>query len=160
MRPTTLGLVLLAMLLGCAAGAFFAGRLADRMGRRFIMRIAAVGFIIMFTIPLGLVGSAAGLLLTHTTISVVVLIGLGATAVVGTHMRKTFLPDRNQGDFSVHLELPAGTPVASRSPVVPVRTASLQQLVLVLELLFHSVDQPFPAFVLNHAAELAFVVLH
>jgi SP family sugar:H+ symporter-like MFS transporter len=34
------------MLLGCAAGAFFAGRLADRYGRRFIMRVAAVFFII------------------------------------------------------------------------------------------------------------------
>ncbi len=34
------------MLLGCAAGAFFAGRLADSYGRRFIMRIAAVAFII------------------------------------------------------------------------------------------------------------------
>jgi SP family sugar:H+ symporter-like MFS transporter len=34
------------MLLGCAAGAFFAGRLADRYGRRYIMRIAAVFFIV------------------------------------------------------------------------------------------------------------------
>ena len=34
------------MLLGCAFGAFFAGRLADRMGRRFILRIAAVLFIV------------------------------------------------------------------------------------------------------------------
>ena len=34
------------MLLGCAAGAFFAGRLADRFGRRSIMRVAAVFFII------------------------------------------------------------------------------------------------------------------
>lgn len=34
------------MLLGCAAGAFFAGRLADRFGRRFIMRFAAVFFIV------------------------------------------------------------------------------------------------------------------
>ena len=34
------------MLLGCAVGAFFAGRLADRFGRRFIMRIAAVFFIV------------------------------------------------------------------------------------------------------------------
>ena len=32
--------------------------------------------VIMFTIPLGLIGSALGLLLTGTTISVVVLIGL------------------------------------------------------------------------------------
>ena len=34
------------MLLGCAAGAYFAGRLADRHGRRFIMRVAAVFFIV------------------------------------------------------------------------------------------------------------------
>jgi SP family sugar:H+ symporter-like MFS transporter len=34
------------MLLGCAAGAFFAGRLADRHGRRFILRVAAVFFIV------------------------------------------------------------------------------------------------------------------
>jgi len=34
------------MLLGCAAGAYFAGRLADRFGRRSIMRIAAVLFIV------------------------------------------------------------------------------------------------------------------
>ena len=34
------------MLLGCAAGAFVAGRLADRFGRRFIMRVAAAFFIV------------------------------------------------------------------------------------------------------------------
>jgi len=34
------------MLLGCAAGAFFAGQLADRYGRRSIMRIAAAFFIV------------------------------------------------------------------------------------------------------------------
>ncbi|MCO4811963.1 MAG: sugar porter family MFS transporter [Gammaproteobacteria bacterium] len=34
------------MLLGCAIGAFFAGRLADRRGRRSIMRLAAMLFII------------------------------------------------------------------------------------------------------------------
>ncbi|MDH3420586.1 MAG: MFS transporter, partial [Gammaproteobacteria bacterium] len=34
------------MLLGCAVGAYFAGRLADRHGRRFIMRVAAVFFIV------------------------------------------------------------------------------------------------------------------
>ena len=34
------------MLLGCAVGAYFAGRLADRLGRRTIMRIAALFFIV------------------------------------------------------------------------------------------------------------------
>jgi SP family sugar:H+ symporter-like MFS transporter len=34
------------MLLGCAIGAFFAGRMADRFGRRSIMRVAAVFFLI------------------------------------------------------------------------------------------------------------------
>ena len=34
------------MLLGCAVGAFFAGRLADRFGRRAIMRVAALLFIV------------------------------------------------------------------------------------------------------------------
>ena len=34
------------MLLGCAVGAFFAGRLADRFGRRGIMRVAAACFIV------------------------------------------------------------------------------------------------------------------
>jgi hydrophobic/amphiphilic exporter-1 (mainly G- bacteria), HAE1 family len=40
-----------------------------------------------------------------------VLVVLIVTIWLGAGMRKTFLPDRNQGDFSVHLELPAGTPV-------------------------------------------------
>lgn len=34
------------MLLGCAAGAFFAGRLADRYGRRVLLQVSAVLFII------------------------------------------------------------------------------------------------------------------
>jgi SP family sugar:H+ symporter-like MFS transporter len=34
------------MLLGCAVGAFFAGRFADRHGRRFVLRVAAVFFIV------------------------------------------------------------------------------------------------------------------
>ncbi len=34
------------MLLGCAVGAFFAGRMADRFGRRGILRIAAVLFVV------------------------------------------------------------------------------------------------------------------
>ena len=35
-----------AILIGCAVGAFAAGRLADRLGRRGVMRIAAILFLI------------------------------------------------------------------------------------------------------------------
>ena len=34
------------MLLGCAVGAFFAGRLADKFGRRTLLLVAAVFFIV------------------------------------------------------------------------------------------------------------------
>jgi len=40
------GLSVASMLVGCAFGAYFAGRLADRFGRRSIMRVAAILFII------------------------------------------------------------------------------------------------------------------
>ncbi|MDY0111120.1 MAG: efflux RND transporter permease subunit [Candidatus Krumholzibacteria bacterium] len=40
-----------------------------------------------------------------------VLVALGLTAWLSADLRRTFLPERNQGDFSLHLELPPGTPV-------------------------------------------------
>ncbi len=46
-----------------------------------------------------------------------VLLALGLTAWLGSDLRRTFLPDRNQGDFSLHLELPAGTPVEGTGEV-------------------------------------------
>jgi HAE1 family hydrophobic/amphiphilic exporter-1 len=39
------------------------------------------------------------------------LVGMIAAAVVGFEMRKSFLPERNRGDFTLALELPAGTPL-------------------------------------------------
>ncbi len=48
---------------------------------------------------------------------VLAVIALVGTGWLGMGMRKTFLPDRNQGDFSVHLELPAGTPVEGAGDV-------------------------------------------
>ncbi len=55
-----------------------------------------------------------------------VVLGLGATVWIGSGMRKTFLPDRNQGDFSVHLELPAGTPVEGAGEIAADLAAFLQ----------------------------------
>jgi HAE1 family hydrophobic/amphiphilic exporter-1 len=55
---------------------------------------------------------ALPVVLDHKAVFLLLVIaGLAATGFVGYGMRKTFLPDRNRGDFSVHLELPAGTPV-------------------------------------------------
>ena len=45
------------MLLGCAAGAFFAGRLADAFGRRTLLQIAAVFFVVS-ALGSGLAGSS------------------------------------------------------------------------------------------------------
>src|SRR5580658_4142369 len=44
--PAALGLTVASALLGAAAGALVAGRLADRFGRLFPMRLAAVLFIV------------------------------------------------------------------------------------------------------------------
>jgi HAE1 family hydrophobic/amphiphilic exporter-1 len=55
-----------------------------------------------------------------------VVIVLGTTIWIGSGMRKTFLPDRNQGDFSVHLELPAGTPVEGAGEIAAELAAFLQ----------------------------------
>ncbi len=44
--PKALGLIVSSILLGCAVGAFAAGRLADQLGRRGVMLIAAVLFVI------------------------------------------------------------------------------------------------------------------
>jgi MFS transporter, SP family, sugar:H+ symporter len=40
------GFNIASMLLGCAAGAFFAGNMADKIGRKYTLLIAAVAFVI------------------------------------------------------------------------------------------------------------------
>ncbi|HOX25692.1 MAG TPA: efflux RND transporter permease subunit [Candidatus Krumholzibacteria bacterium] len=56
----------------------------------------------------------------------VIVVLLVVTAWLGAGMRKTFLPDRNQGDFSVHLELPAGTPVEATGAIASELAAFVQ----------------------------------
>ncbi len=48
----------------------------------------------------------------------VLCIGLVAAGVAGVEMRRTFLPDRNQGDFILAIELPAGTPLEETESAV------------------------------------------
>ncbi|MCK4302766.1 MAG: efflux RND transporter permease subunit [Candidatus Eisenbacteria sp.] len=56
---------------------------------------------------------------------VVVMVAAGWT---GVEMRKTFLPDRNQGDFTVALELPAGTPLEQTEKTAATISSFLAQM--------------------------------
>jgi MFS family permease len=68
-----IGFEVASMLLGCAAGAFFAGRLADRWGRRAVLIIAAVLFLL----------SAIGAGAAQSSLAFVVARVLGGFAVGG-----------------------------------------------------------------------------
>jgi SP family sugar:H+ symporter-like MFS transporter len=58
LSETTLGLTVSSLLIGCAAGSFLAGRLADVWGRRNVMMLAALAFLISALIAGG--ASSAG----------------------------------------------------------------------------------------------------
>ncbi len=66
-----IGLEVASMLVGCAFGAFFAGRLGDRMGRRGVLIIAAVMFLL----------SAIGAGAAHTSLAFVIARVVGGIAV-------------------------------------------------------------------------------
>ena len=68
-----LGFEVASMLLGCAIGAFFAGRLADRWGRRSVLIIAAALFLV----------SALGAGAAWSSASVIVARVFGGFAVGG-----------------------------------------------------------------------------
>ena len=42
---------------------------------------------------------------------VLLLVGLGAAGWMGSQMRAAFMPDRTRGDFTLAMEMPAGTPL-------------------------------------------------
>ena len=80
------------MLLGCAVGAYFAGRLADRFGRRFIMRVAAVFFIVSAW------GSgAAGGSLEFVVYRVIGGLAVGAASVLAPAYISEVAPARYRG---------------------------------------------------------------
>jgi HAE1 family hydrophobic/amphiphilic exporter-1 len=50
--------------------------------------------------------------LDHKTLFLVVLlVGMAVASVIGWNLTKSFMPARNRGDFTLALELPAGTPL-------------------------------------------------
>ncbi|WP_239126247.1 sugar porter family MFS transporter [Catellatospora bangladeshensis] len=77
LNPVALGLVVSAALLGCAVGAWFAGPLADRLGRVRVMVIAAALFLVS-AIGSGLAFSAVDL----TFWRVIGGFGVGAASVI------------------------------------------------------------------------------
>ncbi|WCT73103.1 sugar porter family MFS transporter [Sphingomonas naphthae] len=71
------GLNVGAILIGCAVGSFLAGRLADRMGRRRVMQIAAILFIVS-ALGAGAAGGSATFILARFIGG----IGVGAASVL------------------------------------------------------------------------------
>jgi len=83
------------MLLGCAVGAYFAGRMADRFGRRSIMRVAAICFIISAW------GSgAAGASLEFVVYRVLGGLAVGAASVLAPAYISEVAPARYRGSLA------------------------------------------------------------
>jgi len=59
---------------------------------------------------------------------VALVIGLLLAGWVGLDMRKSFMPDRNRGDFTVALELPAGTPLEKTQETAAELSAFLSEM--------------------------------
>ncbi|MBV6418750.1 MAG: D-xylose-proton symporter [Steroidobacteraceae bacterium] len=89
------GLNVGAILLGCAAGAYFAGRLADRIGRRTVMMIAAVLF---FASALG--AGAAGSSAMFIIARIVGGLGVGAASVLSPVYISEVTPAEIRGRLS------------------------------------------------------------
>ncbi|MBV6424460.1 MAG: D-xylose-proton symporter [Steroidobacteraceae bacterium] len=89
------GLNVGAILLGCAAGAFLAGRLADRIGRRGVMMIAAVMFLAS-----ALVAGAAGSSAVFIFARIVGGLGVGAASVLSPVYISEVTPAHIRGRLS------------------------------------------------------------
>lgn len=93
--PGNLGLVASSILPGCAAGAFMAGRLADTMGRRKTMQIAAILFIVS-----ALITGAAGSALIFAIARFCAGLAVGAASVLSPAYISEVSPARLRGRLS------------------------------------------------------------
>ena len=89
------GLAVSALLLGCAVGAFSAGRLSDRLGRRRVMIFAAALFI-LGALTAGAAGSAAAFFCARFAGG----LGVGAASVVTPAYISEVTPARLRGRFA------------------------------------------------------------
>jgi MFS transporter, SP family, sugar:H+ symporter len=95
LEPSNLGLVASSLLPGCALGAFAAGRLADMIGRRNVMQLAAVLFIVSALIT-GAAGSATIFAIARFFAGAAV----GAASVLSPAYISEVTPARLRGRFS------------------------------------------------------------
>ncbi|MDX3885357.1 MAG: sugar porter family MFS transporter [Sphingomonas sp.] len=89
------GLNVGAILVGCAVGAFIAGRLADRLGRRNVMMIAAVLFLLS-----ALAAGAAGSSVVFIIARLIGGIGVGAASVLSPVYISEVTPAHIRGRLS------------------------------------------------------------
>ena len=89
------GVTVGAILIGCAVGAFLAGRLADSIGRRNVMRIAAVLFIIS-----ALAAGAAGSAVVFIIARIIGGLGVGAASVLAPVYISEVVPAHVRGRLS------------------------------------------------------------
>ena len=90
-----LGVTVAALLPGCAFGAFVAGRLADRWGRRSVMLVAAAIFIVS-AVASGAAASAAMMIIARFLAG----IGVGAASVLSPAYISEVTPARIRGRLS------------------------------------------------------------
>src|SRR5688500_17646701 len=90
--PATLGFAVASALLGAAAGAMSAGRFADRFGRLFVMKVAAVLFVIA-AIGTGIAPN----LFTLVLFRIVGGIGVGVASVIAPAYIAEIAPARIRG---------------------------------------------------------------
>ena len=89
---TVVGLVVASMLLGCALGAFFAGRVSDLWGRRAVLIISAVLFLLS-----ALGAGAAGTALLFVAARVMGGFAVGAASVIAPAYIAEVAPARYRG---------------------------------------------------------------
>jgi MFS transporter, SP family, sugar:H+ symporter len=92
---SNLGLVASSLLPGCALGAFAAGRLADMIGRRNVMQLAAVLFIVS-----ALITGAAGSAMVFAIARFFAGAAVGAASVLSPAYISEVTPARLRGRFS------------------------------------------------------------
>jgi MFS transporter, SP family, sugar:H+ symporter len=92
---SNLGFVASSLLPGCALGAFAAGRMADMIGRRNVMQLAAVLFIVS-----ALITGAAGTATIFATARFFAGVAVGAASVLSPAYISEVTPARLRGRFS------------------------------------------------------------